>query len=205
MEPLVDVAVITDPAVAEASLGSLRGALLAELATAPGSATTLAATLGISRQTANYHLRILETHGLVELVEERVRGSKAERILRATASSFVISPSALASVAPDPARAPDQRSLRWLLALASRLVQDVGELIIGSQAAGQPVATLGMESTIRFASAADRAAFAAEYATAVNDLVAKYHHAGATQGRDHRLVAALHPAITRPISKEHHP
>ena len=34
------------------------------------------------------HLRVLETHGLVELVEERVRGSKAERVLRATASSF---------------------------------------------------------------------------------------------------------------------
>ena len=49
-------------------------------------------TGGISRQTANYHLRVLETHGLVELVEERVRGSKAERVLRATASSFVISP-----------------------------------------------------------------------------------------------------------------
>jgi hypothetical protein len=133
---------------------------------------------------------------LVELVEERRKGNCTERVLQATAASYVISPTALSAVAPDPSRAPDQRSARWLLALAGRLVGEVGELITGASAAAKPVATLGIDSEIRFASAADRAAFAADLAESVNGLVAKYHAPNATRGRDHRFVIALHPSIT---------
>ena len=190
-----DVAVIDDPAAAEASLDPIRAGLLAELAE-PGSASTLAARVGLTRQKANYHLRALERHGLVELVEERRKGNCTERVLQATAASYVISPTALSAVAPDPSREPDQRSARWLLALAGRLVGEVGELIGRASAAGRPVATLGIDSEIRFASAADRAAFAAELADSVNALVAKYHDAKAPRGRDHRFVVALHPSIT---------
>ncbi|MEV1201479.1 ArsR/SmtB family transcription factor, partial [Microbispora rosea] len=95
-----DVAVIEDPAAAEASLDPMRARLLAEL-TEPSSATMLAAKVGLPRQKVNYHLKTLERHGLVELVEERRKGNVNERVMRATAASFVISPAALASVAPD--------------------------------------------------------------------------------------------------------
>ena len=122
---MFDVAVIDDPAAAEVSLDPVRAGLLAALAE-PGSASTLAARAGLPRQKVNYHLRALERHGLVELVEERRKGNCTERVLQATAASYVISPTALAAVAPDPDRAPDQLSARWLLALAPRLVQEVG-------------------------------------------------------------------------------
>src|ERR671928_1714150 len=102
-----DVTVIDDPAAAEASLAPIRARLLAELAE-PGSATTLAARVGLTRQKANYHLRALERHGLVELVEERRKGNMTERVLRATASAYVISPDALGPIQPDPARSPDR-------------------------------------------------------------------------------------------------
>jgi DNA-binding transcriptional ArsR family regulator len=196
-----DVAVIEDPAAAEASLDPVRARLLAALAE-PGSASTLAPQAGVSRQKANYHLRALERHGLVELVEERRKGNCTERILRATAASYVISPDALAEVAPDPDRAPDQASARWMLALAARLVREVGELITRSSAARKPIATFAIDTEIRFASAADRAAFARELGDAVSDLVGKYHDQKAEGGRKHRLVAALHPSITDPPTKE---
>src|SRR5215470_12945504 len=106
---MIDVAVIEDAAAAEASLDPVRARLLSALAE-PASATTLAARAGLSRQKANYHLRALERHGLVELVEERRKGNCTERVLQATAQSFVISPEALADVAPDPGRSPDQLS-----------------------------------------------------------------------------------------------
>src|ERR687897_669831 len=115
--PMLDVAVIGDPAAAEVSLDPVRARLLGELAE-PASATMLASRVGLPRQKVNYHLRALERHGLVELVEERLKGNCTERILRATAASYVISPDALAEVAPDPDRAPDQASARWMLALA---------------------------------------------------------------------------------------
>jgi DNA-binding transcriptional ArsR family regulator len=192
-----DVAVIEDPAVAGVSLDPVRARMLAALAQ-PGSATTLAAQVGLTRQKANYHLRALERHGLVELVEERKKGNMTERVLQATAASYVISPTALAAVAPDPDRSPDQLSARWLLALAGRLVQEVGELITRAKAARQPVATFAIDTEIRFASAADRAAFAAELSDAVEGLVGKYHDDAAARGRKHRLVVALHPSITKP-------
>jgi DNA-binding transcriptional ArsR family regulator len=155
----------------------------------------LAARLGLARQKVNYHLRALEQHGLVELVEERRKGNVTERVLRATASSYVISPAALAAVAPDPARAPDQLSARWLLAVAARLVRDVGDLIVGAAKARRRVATFAIDAEVRFASAADRAAFAEELAGAVTALIAWYHDEAAGGGRDHRLVVAVHPSV----------
>ncbi|MEV4101120.1 helix-turn-helix domain-containing protein [Nonomuraea sp. NPDC049649] len=189
-----EVTVIEDPAAAEASLDPMRSRLLAELVE-PGSATSLAAKVGLARQKVNYHLRTLEKHGLVELVEERKKGNVTERVMRARAASFVISPTALAALQPDPGRAPDRLSAAWLLALAAKTVRDVGSLITGARAAGKRVATFAVDGEVRFASAADRAAFAEELADAVTRLVSKYHDEQAPGGRPHRLVVAVHPAV----------
>ena len=187
---------IEDPAAAAVSLDPIRARLLAELAV-PGSASSLAARVGLPRQKVNYHLRTLEQHGLVELVEERRKGNMTERMLRATASSYVISPAALSAVAPDPSRAPDRLSARWLLAVAGRLVRDVGELLTGAAKARQKVATFAIDGEVRFANAADRSAFAEELTVAVTRLVGKYHDEEALGGRRHRLVVAVHPAVNR--------
>ncbi|GAA3466189.1 ArsR/SmtB family transcription factor [Nonomuraea roseola] len=191
---MFDVTVIEDPAAAEASLDPIRARILAELSQ-PGSATMLAAKVGLPRQKINYHLKTLERHGLVELVEERRKGNVTERVMRATASSYVISPRAMAGVAPDPSRAPDRLSARWLLAIAARLVSDVGTLITGAAKARKRVATFAIDGQVRFASAADRAAFAEELATAVTTLVGKYHDDTAEGGRTHRVILAVHPTV----------
>jgi DNA-binding transcriptional ArsR family regulator len=191
---MLDVALIEDAAAAEASLDPIRARLLAALAE-PGSATSLADRAGLTRQKANYHLKELERHGLIELVEERRKGNCTERIMRATASSYVISPAALAAVAPDPGRAPDQLSARWMVSLAARLIRELGQLITGATAARKKLATFALDSEVRFASASDRAAFAAELAQAVTGLVAKYHDEQAPGGRRHRLFLALYPTI----------
>ncbi len=201
---MIDVTVIDDPAAAEVSLDPVRTRLLAELAQ-PGSASTLAAKVGLARQKVNYHLRALERHGLVELVEERRKGNVTERVMGATAASYVISPAALAAVAPDPDRAPDQLSALWLLALAARLVKELGELIGGAKGARRRLATFGIDTENRFASASDRAAFAADLSDAVEALVSKYHDEFAAGGRKHRLLVVLHPSITRPPAENDNP
>ena len=71
----------------------------------------------------------------------------------------------------------------------------------GVSEARRPVATFAIDGEVRFASAADRAAFAEELASAVAGLVARYHTPAASEGRDHRLVVALHPNVT-PETKE---
>jgi DNA-binding transcriptional ArsR family regulator len=190
-----EVAVIEDPAAAGISLDPIRARLLAELAE-PGSATMLAGRVGLPRQKVNYHLRELERHGLVELVEERRKGNVTERLMRATAASYVISPAALASVAPDPSRSPDQLSAHWMLALAARLVREVGTLVTGAAQARQRLATFALDGEIRFASPADRAGFVAELTASVTALVGKYHDEAAPGGRAHRVIVAVHPSIT---------
>ena len=197
---MFDVAVIQEAATAEISLDPVRSRLLAELAE-PASASGLAKRLGIPRQRLNYHLRTLEQHGLVELVEERRRGNVMERLLQATAASYVISPAALSAVAPDPSRSPDRVSAFWLLALGARLVREVGALLVGARKAGKRVATFAIDGEIRFATAADRAAFAEELSETVAGLVAKYHDGAAEHGRTHRLFVAIHPSVS-PDTKE---
>jgi DNA-binding transcriptional ArsR family regulator len=191
---MIDVAVIEDPAAAEVSLDPVRARLLAELSE-PASATMLAARVGLPRQNVNYHLKALERHGLVQLVEERRKGNVTERLLRASAASYVISPTALAAVQPDPSRSPDRLSARWLLAVASRLVREVGELITGATKARKRLATFALDAEVRFASAADRAAFAEELASTVTSLVSKYHDETTERGRDHRVIVAVHPTV----------
>ena len=192
--PVYELTVIEDPSAAEASLDPIRTRLLAELVD-PASATGVAERLGLSRQQVNYHLKTLERHGLVELVEERRKGNVTERVLQATALSYVISPAALNEVQPDPSRSPDRLSARWLIALAARLVREVGQLLAGATKARKRLATFGMDGEVRFANAADRAAFADELAATVTGLIGKYHDEDAPGGREHRVIVAVHPSL----------
>src|SRR5919106_4107348 len=191
-----DVEVIESPAAAAAALDPIRARLLAELVE-PGSAATLAARVGLARQKVNYHLRALEAHGLVELAEERKRGGITERVLRATAATYVVSPAALGEAAVDPAQAADRFSARHLIALAGRIVREVGLLSRLADTAGRRLPTLSIDTEIRFRSAQDRAAFADDLTAAVLELAARYHH---DDGRPHRLVVAAHPT-PRPTPK----
>ena len=194
-----DLEVIDQPAAAVAALDPLRSRILAELAE-PGSASTVAVTLGVPRQKLNYHLRLLEEHGLVELVEERPRRGLTERVVRATARAYVVAPPHLGRDAADPART-DRLSSRYLIALAARVVHEVTALTRRADEAGRSLPTLAVDADIRFADAAHRAAFTRELTEAVKALAARYHDETHPGGRWHRLVVAAHP---RPRQEHRH-
>jgi DNA-binding transcriptional ArsR family regulator len=198
---MLDIQVIDDPAVATVALVPMRSRLLAELA-APASAATLASRVGLARQKVNYHLRALEAHGLVQLAEERMWGGLTERLLVATAASYVVSPSALGPIAVDPHRQVDRLSASYLIALGARMVREVGDLMRRATRAGQRLATLSIDTEVRFRSPTDRAAFTHELTEAVASLVSKYHDESALGGRAHRLVAVAHPLPQMPEPKE---
>ncbi len=183
--------VIDQPDAVVAALDPLRARLLEALAE-PGSASSVAATLGEPRQKINYHLRALEQHGLVRLVEERPRRGLTERVVVASASSYVVASSLLGPNAATPDRV-DRLSTRYLLAIAARLIDEVGGLARRADAADRPLATLTIDTEVRFASASARAAFTAELTASIRDLAARYHDESAPGGRVHRLVVAAHP------------
>ena len=197
---MLDLEVIDDPAAATVALDPVRSRLLAELSE-PASAATLAARLGITRQKINYHLRSLEDHGLVHISEERRWGGLTERIMVASAASYVVSPAALGPVAADPERGgADRLSASYLIALAARIVREVSSLMRRAREADKRLATLSLDAEIRFKSAADRAAFSKELTEAVMALVSRYHDEKTPGGRAHRLVLVAHP-----LPQEAHP
>src|SRR5262245_46454963 len=106
---MLEVEVIDDPAAATVALEPVRSRLLSELSE-PASAATLADRVGLARQKVNYHLRALESHGLVKVAEKRKWGGLTERLLVATAGSYVVSPAAMGPVAADPGREKDRLS-----------------------------------------------------------------------------------------------
>jgi DNA-binding transcriptional ArsR family regulator len=198
---IAELEVIDDPAAAVAALDPIRARLLAAL-TEPGSAASLANRVGLPRQKVNYHLRALEAHGLVRPVEERRWGGIVERRVVATAASYVVSPAALGQAAGDPARSSDRLSARYLIALAARVVREVGEQLRGAKEQGKPLATLAVDTEVRFRTAAERAAFAAELTDAITGLVARYHDESAPGGRAHRLILVAHPSPRKSRSQE---
>jgi DNA-binding transcriptional ArsR family regulator len=190
---MLELEVIEQPAAAAVALDPIKSRMLAELAT-PSSAAALAHRVGLTRQKVNYHLRALERHDLIEWDEERRWGGLKERVMVATAASYVVSPAALGPVAVDPERSSDRLSATYLIALAARVVQEVGALCRGARKSNKRLATLSIDTVIRFKSPVERAAFTKDVAQAITTLAARYHDDSAPQGRPHRLIIASYPA-----------
>lgn len=108
----------------------------------------------------------------------------------------MVSPGALGKAASDPDRARDRLSARYLIALAARMVRELGDLAGRAERAGKRLPALALDAEIHSRSAAERAAFTEELAGAVAGLVSRYHDPAAPGGRSHRLVVASHPLPT---------
>lgn len=183
-----DIRVLDDTAAVEVALDPIRSAILDALAE-PGSAASVASALGLTRQKVNYHLTMLEAHGLVEPAETRSWGGITERLVRRCARRLVVAPDLLQSEAADPDVVADRFSAAYLVAINARTVSELGA-IDRDASDGVRVPTLAVDTVIGFVSPEDRAAFAAELQTAITALVAKYNH---DQGRPHRLTLSSYP------------
>ena len=71
------------------------------------------------------------------------------------------------------------------------MIRDLG-LVRERAARRQRVATLALETEIRFASPVQRTAFAEELANTLAQLTSKYHSA---EGRAFRVIAGAYPAV----------
>jgi DNA-binding transcriptional ArsR family regulator len=175
----------------------LRRRILETLA-APGSATTVAGSLDVPRQLVNYHLRVLEKAGLVEEVGSRRKRGLTERLVRATAAHYVMSPDAVGA----PATTRDAFSSTYQVAVAARTIREVAALAALARDAGKRLTTLTLDTEIRFASPADREAFGNELVGTIQTLVARYHSSTAPNGRSYRLFAGAHPVYLPPSAEE---
>jgi len=179
---------------AAALLHPLRRRILSKLQQGD-SAAGLSKRLGIPRQKLNYHLRELEREGLVELVEERRKGNCVERVMRATARAYVLSPRLLGMLAARPEQIEDRFSSAYLTALAANAVEELGLLRARAGRAGKRLATLSLQTRVRFADPAARQAFTEELTRRIAELVAEYHDEQATGGRTFKFFVGGYPEI----------
>jgi DNA-binding transcriptional ArsR family regulator len=197
------VRVIHEPERAGVLLNPLRIKILEELLREPESASGVARSLKLPRQKVNYHLRELEKEGLVELVEERRKGNCVERVVRATARSYLVNPAALGAIAADPSAVKDQFSSTYLIAVAARAIQDLALLRERASKARKGLPTFTLQSEVRFASAADQDSFVEQLSNAVARLIARYHDEKATGGRRFQIFLGSYPSPARGTPASH--
>jgi len=107
------------------------------------------------------------------------------------------------AVAPHSGRGVvDRLSASYLIALAARVIREVSDLLRRSTELDKRLATLSVDTEIRFRSPADRAAFTEDLTKAVTALAARYHDASTPGGRSHRLVILAHPLQRAVRTKE---
>src|SRR3712207_2482202 len=118
-----DVAVLEERAIASIALDTVRASMLDQRGAKPASAAVLAAKLGIGRQKANYHLQLLESHGIGSEVGRQRHGGIVERVLAPVAAGFVVSPGAFGRAGARPERVSDRLSASYAIAVAARVVR----------------------------------------------------------------------------------
>jgi DNA-binding transcriptional ArsR family regulator len=197
------VSVIQEADRAAAMLDPARLRILERLRE-PESAAGLARSLGLPRQRVGYHVRELERQGLLRHVGERRKGNCVERLLQTSARHYLIAPETLGALGLDPRRIADRFSSAYLVAVASQAARDVGGMQERAEAEGKRLATLTVQTDVRFATAERQHAFAAELAEAITRLAARYNEPDSRGGRWFRFVVGGYPrpAPGRPADVE---
>ncbi len=181
-----------DATVAAALLSPMRIKILEHLKE-PDSASGLARKLNMNRQQLNYHLKELEKNKLVELVEEKKKGNCIERIVRATAKSYVICmdtfPEAGAGLLKD------KFSSTYLVAAAAHTIREVASLQELAAKEKKKLSTFSMQAELSFADPDALNAFTEELSAAMARLITKYHAGNEEGARAYRFNVFAHPAL----------
>ena len=194
------VHIIDEGGAATAALHPLRLEILRELGD-PDSAAGLARRMNIPRQQVNYHIRQLEGQGLVKPVGERRVRNCIERLVQAVGRSYMISPAALGELAADPEQIEDQTSAGYLVAVLSRMIQQVAGLQGGPGTRAEDTRTSTLQADIRFESRKAEDAFTAELSEEVSRLIGKYQAAGSSKGRTCRFFVGTYPISSDDIGR----
>ncbi len=190
------IELVAEPDRVRLALSPMRRRLLDRLKT-PASATELASELALGRQRVNYHLRALESAGLVELVEERQRRGCIERVLAARARAFVVDPAVMGSREPSAVRAAaqDRFAAEHLIDSAAAIVRDVARMHAKAERQHTRLLVFTLDTEIGFATPADFERFA----TSLGDFLAREAAAlESPNGRRYRVVIGAHPAPQAP-------
>jgi DNA-binding transcriptional ArsR family regulator len=171
----------------------------------PDSATGVARRMKLPRQTVNYHVRELARARLLAHAGRRRRRHLFEQCYVATARGYILSPELLGKLAADPGQVADTLSANYLVGLASKVQSELSRSAELAAAAGKRLATLSINTELRFTSPEQRAKFTEELQHAIVEVAGRHSSpfamadGSAGEGRPFRLVVGCYPI---PLAKE---
>jgi hypothetical protein len=192
------VGMIRETRKAGVLLKPLRREILARAQT-PVSAAGIAAAMKRPRQVINYHVRQLAKAGFLRRAGRAQKRGLVEQRYVVSAKAFVLAADLLGDldVTAESAATADKASASYLLMLATRLQRELTESWRKSEAHGTALPLLSLDAEFGFASAAERARFAAALTQAITNVVAA-HTVTPPRGCDgrYRLVLGCYPHET---------
>jgi DNA-binding transcriptional ArsR family regulator len=183
------VEVLDDAERVAALAQPMRIAILEALRT-PNSASGVAREIDETRQKTNYHVKALLDAGLLKPVGERRRGNFVEQLYQSVAPTFIVAPALAWSDDRRVDALRRQLPLEHLVRLGERLQRDAAGLLDRAAFDGEEIPAAAVETEVRFADEAARAAFLEEYLVAVKPLLEKY---GRQHGDAYRVALAAYP------------
>jgi DNA-binding transcriptional ArsR family regulator len=196
--PVAEVEVVRDHRRAAALLHPLRLRILRQ-AEEPGSATEIAARLGLPRQRVNYHFRQLIRASLLRPAGRRRKRNMVEKRYVASARGYALSPEVVGEARADWRRVGDTRSPAYLIALLLQAESDLGLLLPPAGKGRSSAAMVSLKTQFRLPGLAERERFAQAVREALADVVFRHtlpaarEDGGPAPGQLHRMVLACYP------------
>jgi hypothetical protein len=151
------------------------------------------------RQVLNYHVKEMARARLLKPAGRQKRRALFEQYYVASAVGYVLSPEIMGGLAAKAAPAQDRFSAGFLMVAANEIHKEVGYAAERAEASGKRLATLGMNSQMRFVSAEQRAQFTEALESAVLTVVERYSspfrdtEGKPAEGKAYRLVLGCYP------------
>jgi hypothetical protein len=170
-----------------------------EILTEPMSSAGIAHRMRLPRQKVNYHMKEMARARLL-LPAGRLRKRRFyEQCYVASAKAYVISPEVLGKLAADSRVTRDRFSAAYLLGLGAQMQKEVSRALEQATKAGKKMATMSLNSELRFTSAEQREEFTKALEKAIVELIGRhtspYKKADGSPaaGRAFRLVLGCYP------------
>ncbi len=153
-----DLKIITEERAAQAFLDPTRR-MLASALRKPQSAAGLAQRFGLPRQRVNYHLRTLESLGMLELAGTRQKRNCTERMLQLTADAYCIDPGLLGELGHPTKPVNDRFGITAVILRLSRALSDIIARKRRAERDGRRFDSLCAEVTLAFENRSEQQSF----------------------------------------------
>ena len=191
--------IVDDAAKARMALSPLRRELLERLS-APASASELGEQMNITRQKLGYHLKQLETAGLIFVAEERQRRGFVEKRYQSRAEALVFDPQIMGNTDQRQNNVMDRYASEHLIQSASAVIRDVTRMRAEADRSEKRLLTFTIEADVGFARPSDVESFTEQLAQAVLT-IARQFDCGDSTSRPYRLTICGHPTAPKPSRK----